>query len=78
MLDYGCGDGTFLGLLQAAARHLRSPSAPRSTRASSPTASAGSRQCPGVRFVDVAELDRDDEAGSYDAIFCMEVLEHVD
>ena len=33
---------------------------------------------PGVRFVDVTALGRDDEAGSYDAIFCMEVLEHVD
>ncbi len=78
LLDYGCGDGTFLGLLQ--------------TSGAAPALAVGAEidprvvvDCarrfaawPHVRFVSVDALGGDDEAASYDAVFCMEVLEHVE
>ena len=77
LLDYGCGDGTFLGLLQ--------------TSGAPPALAVGAEIDPGlvidctrrftafpdVRFVDVTALGCAGEAGAYDAVFCMEVLEHV-
>ena len=78
VLDYGCGDGTFLGLLQASG----TPPALAVGAEIDPRIVTDCQRrfasVPGVRFEDVTALDRDDEAGSYDAIFCMEVLEHVD
>jgi 2-polyprenyl-3-methyl-5-hydroxy-6-metoxy-1,4-benzoquinol methylase len=78
VLDYGCGDGTFVGLLQTSG----APPAVAVGAEIDPRVVADCRHrfasLSGVRFMDVAALDRDDEAGSYDAIFCMEVLEHVD
>jgi SAM-dependent methyltransferase len=77
LLDYGCGDGTFLGLLQ--------------TSASRPSRAVGVEIDPRVvedcrrRFAHVPELEfvgpetlaSPDATGAYDAVFCMEVLEHV-
>jgi len=77
LLDYGCGDGTFLSLLQ--------------TSGAAPALAVGAEIDPrvivdctrrfgavaNVRFVSVADLQRDEHARAYDAIFCMEVLEHV-
>lgn len=76
-LDYGCGDGTFLGLLAAGD--------------STPRVSVGAELYPamieecrqrfaghdGLRFVLVSDLDRREEQASYDVIYCMEVFEHV-
>lgn len=76
VLDYGCGDGTFLGLLMGATV--------------APAFAVGGEihqhaieDCrqrfagqPGLSFVQIDELRRE-TAGSFDAIFCMEVLEHV-
>ena len=77
VLDYGCGDGTFLGLLQPSG----APPALAVGAEIDPRVVIDCQRrfaaLPGVRFVDVTALDRADEAGSYDAIFCMEVLEHV-
>jgi SAM-dependent methyltransferase len=77
VLDYGCGDGTFLRFLQASdvppALAVGAEIDPRVVIDCQRRFAA----FPGVRFVDVAALERADEAGSYDAIFCMEVLEHV-
>jgi len=75
VLDYGCGDGTFLGLLQ---EHGRPPALSVGAEIDANViAGCQSRfaACPNVRFVDVAALAH--EASAYDAIFCMEVLEHV-
>jgi glycosyltransferase involved in cell wall biosynthesis/SAM-dependent methyltransferase len=78
VLDYGCGDGTLLGLLQTGG----APPALAVGAEIDPRVVADCRQrfasVPGLRFETVTALDRADEAGSYDAVFCMEVLEHVD
>jgi SAM-dependent methyltransferase len=77
ILDYGCGDATFLGLLFSG-RHR-------------PAAALGAEiddfqvndcrsrfaQLPDVRFESIARLDADDHVRAYDAVVCMEVLEHV-
>src|SRR5262245_38195656 len=77
VLDYGCGDGTFLGLLQqegaTPALAVGVDIDPRIVADCQQRFAAFSN----VRFVDVAALDLADEVASYDAIFCMEVLEHV-
>jgi SAM-dependent methyltransferase len=77
ILDYGCGDGTFLALAMRAA--------------SPPAAAVGAElhdhviaDCraryaaePRLSFTTVASLDGPEHARRYDAVFCMEVLEHV-
>jgi SAM-dependent methyltransferase len=77
LLDYGCGDGTFLGLLMSGSAR--------------PSAAVGAEihedmvndlrsrfaDCPGLDFARTDELSRQEETHRYDAIFCMEVLEHV-
>ena len=77
ILDYGSGDGTFLALAMMAD--------------SPPAAAVGAEllddviaDChkrysaePRMSFVQVKSLDRPEHAKRYDAVFCMEVLEHV-
>ena len=77
ILDYGSGDGTFLALAMMA-------DAP-------PAAAVGAELLDGViddcrtrysaeprmSFVQVKSLDAHEHARQYDAVFCMEVLEHV-
>jgi SAM-dependent methyltransferase len=76
LLDYGCGDGTFLGLLMAS-------SAPPAEalgveldefQVDDCRARLGGR--PGLRFEPIASLDASHH-GRYDGVVCMEVLEHV-
>lgn len=76
-LDYGCGDGTFLGLL--------------ASRESAPRLSVGAELYPsivddcrarfagqkGLHFILIEDLDRPAHQNTYDAIYCMEVFEHV-
>jgi SAM-dependent methyltransferase len=77
LLDYGCGDGTFLALLQG------SPDAPAESvgaeldgfQVTDCVNRLGSR--PGLQFVPIHELDGDAHRGRYDVVMCMEVLEHV-
>ena len=77
ILDYGCGDGTFLALLHATA--------------SPPLAAVGAElddaqvdDCrrrfagrTGLGFLRISELDAPQHAGAYEGLVCMEVLEHV-
>jgi SAM-dependent methyltransferase len=77
VLDFGCGDGTFLAML------LSEPGAPREAVGAEIQASIV-EDCrarldghDALRFLLVSELDAPDHQGRYDAIYCMEVLEHV-
>jgi len=77
ILDYGCGDGTFLALL------MSGPSAPAEAvgveideaQVAGCRTRLGGR--PGLRFDLIASLNSEGELGCYDAVVCMEVLEHV-
>jgi SAM-dependent methyltransferase len=76
LLDYGCGDATFLAMLRA------SGAAPEFV-AGAELDDYQVRDCAGrlggtgVAFVAIADLDRPDHGGRYDVVTCMEVLEHV-
>ena len=73
-LDYGCGDGTFLGLL-ASEKQIAAVGAEIH---SSIVEDCRSRFAghDNLDFVLVSDLDRS-TPGSFDVIYCMEVLEHV-
>jgi SAM-dependent methyltransferase len=76
-LDYGCGDGTFLGML------MGGEAAPRLAVGAElyPSIVADCRQRfeaqKGLHFIVVEDLDRSAHEGAYDVVYCMEVLEHV-
>jgi SAM-dependent methyltransferase len=77
LLDYGCGDGTFLAMV------YDSPAAPGEAVGAELSDAVvddcrlrlGSRA--GLSFVTIAELCRPEWQGRFEALFCMEVLEHV-
>jgi SAM-dependent methyltransferase len=75
LLDYGCGDGTFLGLLAAEgpAPHL----AVGTELHASIVEDCRDRfhGCENLNFALIADLEH--QASVYDAIYCMEVFEHV-
>ncbi len=77
ILDYGSGDGTFLALT------MMTPDPPACGVGAELTEETvfdcrrRYRQEPRLQFVRVADLCSVDHAGQYDAVFCMEVLEHV-
>jgi SAM-dependent methyltransferase len=76
-LDYGCGDGTFLGLL------MNGEPAPRLAVGAELTTSivADCRERfkaqNGLHFMLIEDLERPAHQGAYDVVYCMEVLEHV-
>ena len=77
LLDFGCGDGTFLALTMMSG--------------DAPALAVGAelldevvqdcrrryREEPRLKFVKVSELAGAEHLGRYDAVFCMEVFEHV-
>ncbi len=71
LLDYGCGDGTFIALT-----HGTFAEAVGSDIDAAQLAECRRRfvDMPGVRFVRTAELDG--TTAAYDVVTCMEVLEH--
>ncbi len=77
VLDYGCGDGTFLALL------LDAPGPPAHAVGAEldlrMVADCQQRlgQRPGLKFIPLEQLSGAEHAGIYDTIICMEVLEHV-
>ena len=76
-LDYGCGDGTFLGLL------MDGQPAPRMAVGAELTAAIVAdcrdrfKAHKGLHFVLIDDLERPGHQSAYDAVYCMEVLEHV-
>ena len=77
LLDYGCGDGTFLALLtESASRPAQAVGAELDEfQVNDCRARLGGRR--GLQFVPIADLDGDAHLGRYDGVVCMEVLEHV-
>lgn len=75
ILDYGCGDGSFLAMLVSSADAPLEATGAEIARdlVADCRARLAAR---GIRFLDLAELDAL-QAGAFDVIFCMEVLEHV-
>ena len=76
VLDYGSGDGSFLAML------MRAPSAPALAMGTEvdPRVVENCRarlMTEGLRFVTNDALDSTEHEGAYDAVICMEVLEHV-
>lgn len=76
VLDYGCGDGTFLGMLMAS-------SAAPAEAVGVEVDGAVVEDCrqrlgqQGMRFIKLDELDASHPDGMFDGIICMEVLEHM-
>jgi SAM-dependent methyltransferase len=77
ILDYGCGDGTFLALLSESG-------APPADAVGAELDDFQVNDCrnrlghrAGLRFVPIASLDEAEHQGAYDGVVCMEVLEHV-
>ncbi len=77
LLDYGCGDGTFLALLSStAARPSEGVGAELdSTQVNDCRTRLGEGR--GLSFVSIDSLDGPAHRGRYDVVVCMEVLEHV-
>ena len=77
LLDYGCGDGTFLALL--AASEARPAEAVGAERDEYWVNDCRTRlgEGRGLSFVFIDSLDDPGQSGRYDAVVCMEVLEHV-
>jgi SAM-dependent methyltransferase len=77
ILDYGCGDGTFLAMT------MMTPAAPALAVGAELMQPAIDdcreryRDEPRLQFVRVSDLGAVEHLGKYDAVFCMEVLEHV-
>ena len=76
VLDYGCGDGTFLAML------MTQPTAPAKALGAE-LLSETVNDCrerlgrDNLNFVLLDELDHQEHRGAYDAVICMEVLEHM-
>lgn len=77
VLDYGCGDATFLAMLMASdtppARALGAELDPRVVT----DCARRLGHIKGLSFCFQSEVAGPEHEGRYDAIFCMEVLEHV-
>jgi SAM-dependent methyltransferase len=73
LLDYGCGDGTFIALthgtfVDAIGADVDEPQLEDCRRRLEPLSS--------VRFVSTGVLDNPEHRSAYDVVTCMEVLEH--
>src|SRR5215210_451709 len=75
LLDYGCGDGSFLAML------MSSPATPRTAIGAEihpelvADCQARFSAQPGLSFILNDELESAEQAGAFDAVICMEVLE---
>ena len=77
ILDYGCGDGTFLALLSATADRPATAVGAELDEFQVEDCRARLSHLAGVSFEAIAALDREEHRERYDGVVCMEVLEHV-
>ena len=80
VLDYGCGDGTFLSMLTGDESSNQTPAEAVGAEIGAALVEDcrrrhGSRES--LRFVLAEELDAEEHEGGYGLVVCMEVLEHV-
>ena len=77
VLDYGCGDGTYLRMLMESGG---APAAALGVDLSLDLVESNRRRFAGQRgldFAPVGDLAKPEYAGAFDGLVCMEVLEHV-
>jgi SAM-dependent methyltransferase len=77
LLDYGCGDGTFLALLAAGSDRPAFAVGAELDDAQVNDCRARLAHLPHVSFEKIAALDAPQYDGAFDGVVCMEVLEHV-
>jgi SAM-dependent methyltransferase len=77
LLDYGCGDGTFLAMLSATAGHPAEAVGAELDNYQVVDCQTRFAGRAGLSFVSIDSLDSPAHHGRYDAVVCMEVLEHV-
>lgn len=76
VLDYGCGDGTFLAMIMAG--RFRPASAVGAEVFEQQVVDCRTHHAsPDLSFVRIADLDKPEYAHRFDGLVCMEVLEHV-
>ena len=73
LLDYGCGDGTFIALVR---EHFRATVGADADVAQIVDCRRRLGSLPNVTFVATPALDDEVHAHAYDVVSCMEVLEH--
>ena len=74
ILDYGCGDGTFLALLCAAPMRPASAVGAELDEFQVNDCRTRFAHLPDIRFEPIAALDGDAHRDRYDGVVCMEVL----
>jgi 2-polyprenyl-6-hydroxyphenyl methylase / 3-demethylubiquinone-9 3-methyltransferase len=74
LLDYGCGDGTFIALTEGAFASATGADVDAKQLAAC-DARLGHLNC--VSFVSTGALEGPGHSGAYDVVTCMEVLEHI-
>ncbi len=77
VLDYGCGDGTFLAMLCSGADRPAEAVGVELDAFQIDDCRARLGQLQGLSFEPIASLDTAAQSGRFDAVICMEVLEHV-
>lgn len=77
ILDYGCGDGTFLALLQAGPTPVAEGIGAELDEVQVVDCRSRLLGRPGLSFEPIEQLTTERHHGAYDGVVCMEVLEHV-
>jgi SAM-dependent methyltransferase len=73
LLDYGCGDGTFIAMVH---EHFKEAVGVDMDVAQTDECTRRLGGLPNVRFGLASEMDNPSETGQWDVVTCMEVLEH--